>query len=323
MDSLAYIAPWVLASVCIGIVVGYFMSRSRSKSHELELAERERTATLKVLVELLGAVEQVNGDVECHNTEIQQRARDVGNLRVSGEMESVKQALLGHMVSLLTSNKRLQTDLLCTQYRMEEQAQEIDYARREARTDTLTSVANRKAFEEKFHLLLSARDRQQRPFVLMMVDLDHLKRINDAHGHQAGDLVLEKTGRLLKQWVREGDFVARYGGDEFVLLLPRTELPAGVEIAQSICFRAADQASRVTFRGEQVSVSLSIGVTVSGEGDDTADAMLRRADRALYRSKHMGRNQVQFEAPAPADVLAPFGAAADAGFKTFSSLHRA
>jgi diguanylate cyclase len=237
-------------------------------------------------------------------------------------MESVKQALLGHMVSLLTSNKRLQNDLLCTQYRMEEQAQEIDYARREARTDALTSVANRKAFEERFHLLLSARSRPQRPFVLMMVDLDHLKRINDAHGHQAGDLVLEKTGRRLKQWVREGDFVARYGGDEFVLLLPRTELAAGVEIAQSICFRAADQASRVTFRGEQVSVSLSIGVTVSGVDDDTADDMLRRADRALYRSKHMGRNQVQFEAPAPAGVLAPFDVAADSGVETFPSLHR-
>jgi diguanylate cyclase len=321
MDSFAYIAPWVLASVCIGIVVGYYMSRSRGKCHELELAERERHATLKVLVELLSAVEQMNGDVECHNTEIQQTAHDVGNLRVSGEMESVKQALLGRMVSLLTSNKRLQNDLLCTQYRMEEQAQEIDHARREARIDALTSVANRKAFEEKFHLLLSAWSRQQQPFVLMMVDLDHLKRINDAHGHQAGDLVLEKMGRWLKQWVRERDFVARYGGDEFVLLLPRTELAAGVEIAQSICFRAADQASRVTFRGEQVSVSLSIGVTVSGE-DDTADAMLRRADRALYRSKQMGRNQVQFETPSPADVLAPFAAAADSALGTFPSLQK-
>lgn len=309
MDSLAYIAPWVLGSVFVGIAVGYFMSRSRGKSHEFEVAERERQNTLKVLVELLKSVEQISGDVECHNTEIRQTAHDVGNLQVTGEMEIVKNALLTHMVTLLTSNKRLQNDLLCTQYRMEEQAQEIDHVRREARTDALTTVSNRKAFEEKLHLVLAAWHRLRQPFVLMILDLDHLKRINDAHGHQAGDLALQKLGGWLRQWLREGDFVGRYGGDEFAAILPRTQLDEGVELARKICAHTADQASRVTFRGEQVSLSLSIGVTVCGEGD-AAESILGRADRALYRSKNLGRNQVQFEEPPPDDVLCA-GAACD------------
>jgi diguanylate cyclase len=303
MDSLAYIVPWVLASVGVGVVVGYAMSRSRGRLHESALAEHERQGTLKTLVELLSAVEQISGEVETHNSEIRQTARDVGNLKVGGELKSVKRALLDHMIGVLSSNKRLQNDLLSACYRMEEQAQEIDHVRREARTDPLTAVANRMAFEEKLHVLLTAWHRQRQPFALLMLDLDHLKRINDSHGHQAGDLALGKLGGWLKQWLREGDFVARYGGDEFAVLLPGTDLPAGVELAERIRTRTADQASRIAFRGEQVSFSLSVGATVCGESD-TAVSIIGRADEALYRAKRRGRNQVQSDEPPPPDFLA-------------------
>jgi len=296
MDSLGYIAPWVLGSVCAGIIAGFFLSRNRAPDPEAKLAEHERRVTLKVLLDLLKSIEQMNGHVECHNSEIRQTAEDVVNLRVSGEMDSVRQALLRQMASVLTSNVRLQNDLVCTRYRMEEQAQEIDEVRREARIDGLTKVANRKAFDEKLLLLLDDWRREGLPCVLILADLDHFKRINDAHGHQAGDRALEMVGQRLKQWVREGDFVGRYGGDEFAVLLPRTELAAGGEIAEMLCRRTADKASRVACRGEQVSVSLSIGVAAARKGD-TLESLLQRADRALYRSKQLGRNQVQCEEP--------------------------
>ena len=292
MDTLAYIAPWVFGSVCAGVVAGFLLGRSRSKGQEGDPAQGERQATLKVLVELLKAAERLNSDVQCHNSEIEESAEQVGSLEVTGEMEIVKQALLGQMTALLTSNQRLQDDVVCTRYRLEEQAQEIDDARREARTDVLTNVANRKAVNEKLHLLLDGWLRKREPFVLMLLDLDQFKRINDSHGHLAGDRVLSKIGNWLKEWVREGDFVGRYGGDEFALLLPLTELAVGMELAETIRLRAADQASKVALRGEQVSVSLSIGVTVPLEGD-TVEAVFDRADRALYKSKHLGRNQVQ------------------------------
>ena len=242
MESLGYIAPWVMGSVCIGIVAGF---------------------------------------------------------------------LLRQMASVLASNQRLQNDLVCTQYRMEEQAQEIDQARREARTDGLTDVSNRKAFDEKLHLLLDDWRREKTPFVLILADLDHFKRINDAHSHQAGDRALKLLGDRLKVWVREGDFVARYGGDEFAVLLPQTELPAGLDIAETICVRTADKATRLACRSDQVSLSLSVGVAASREGD-TFDSILRRADGALYRAKHCGRNQVQCEEPANAPPPTQEGTAATA-----------
>lgn len=214
MDSLAYIAPWVFGSICVGMLVGFYAGRGRpDKDEEVGLAQSERQATLKVLVDLLSTAERMTSDVECHNTEIQQTAENVGNLDASGEAETVKQALLGQIAGLLTSNRRLEDDLKYSRYRMEEQAEEIDDARREARTDPLTGVSNRKAFDEKFHLLHTTWRRQGQPYVLILADLDKFKRINDCHGHQTGDRVLQKLGSWLKQWVREGDFVGRYGGD--------------------------------------------------------------------------------------------------------------
>jgi diguanylate cyclase len=293
MGSLAIIIPWVFASVCVGLGVGFFIGRGRTPDKEASMAlERERQATLKMLVELLGTAERISNDVETHNGELRENAEQVNRISASGELEFARAALLHHMTALLSSNKRLQDDLLGTRYRLEEQAQEIDAARREARTDEVTSVANRKAFNEKLHLLLEAWIRQRQSFTLILADLDNFKWINDAHGHPAGDRVLRSVGEWLKQWAREGDFVGRYGGDEFAILLPYTDLKVGVELAETIRDKANERAYRVAVRSEQVSVSMSFGVAAPRCGD-TVETLLGRADESLYRAKRQGRNQVQ------------------------------
>jgi diguanylate cyclase len=294
MDILTHIALWVLGSVFIGVAAGFFLGRGRSHNPESEVAERERQAMLRTLVELLNSADQLNTNVATHNSEIRENARHVKDLRVSGEMAGARQTLLGHMTFLLKCNQDLQQDLLCTRYRLEEQAEELDHARREARTDELIGVNNRKAFNEKLHLLLDEQRRRGTAFVLMLIDLDQFKRINDAHGHPVGDRVLKTVGGWLKQGVREGDFVGRFGGDEFAVLLPRTELPAGMELAEHLRATAAERASAAASRREQIAVSLSIGVVLARPGD-TAESILQRADEALYRAKHLGRNQVQCE----------------------------
>ena len=249
-----------------------------------------------MLADVLGAADKIATNVEHHNTEIQENVQEVGRLDVTGEMEAIKHSLLQRMSALLTSNMRLQEDLICTRYRLEEQAQEVDTARQEARRDELTSVSNRRAFNEKLHLLLDDWRQQKLPFVLVLADLDQFKRVNDAHGHQAGDRVLKAAGSGLKQLAREGDFVGRYGGDEFAILMPRTRHDVGLEIAEGIRCGIANHSFCVAVRGGEVSISLSMGVAVPREGD-TDESILQRADQAMYRAKRTGRNHTEVEAP--------------------------
>jgi diguanylate cyclase len=301
METLLFIVPWVLGSVLVGVAAGYCLKRG-SGSRSSTAADIERQATLKVLVEVFKSIEQINCDMECHNSEIRQTVDEVGSMKVSGEMESVQQILLEHMKILAVSNKRLQNDLTCSRYQLEEQAREIDHIRREAYTDALAPIANRKAFDERIRFLLAMWNRHHQPFVLVMADIDHLKRINDSHGHRAGDLVIQRLGGMLKEWVREGDFVARYGGDEFAILMPNATLDAGMDLAERIRANAAEQGSQVTFRGEVVALSLSIGVALVNDGDEPG-SIIHRADEALYRSKRLGRTQVQGERPSTQDLI--------------------
>jgi diguanylate cyclase len=295
-DTLIYISPWVLASVCIGLGVGWFLGRSNRALLRSESPVADREATMKILLDVLSEMERVTGDVHNRNTEIQETARHVDDMIVTPEMEEIKQAVLGHVNKLLDSNQKLEDDLLYTQYRMQEQAEEVYVARREARTDVLTAVANRKAFDEKLHLYLGNHLREGTPFVLVLIDLDHFKRINDSHGHQAGDRVLEMVGATLKEHVREGDFVARLGGDEFAVLLPHTELEVGHTVAERIRERVAEESSLPTQHGDHVAVGVSVGVAAARPGDNT-ESIFRRADEAMYKSKHLGRNQVNREEP--------------------------
>jgi diguanylate cyclase len=294
MDLLAYIAPWVLASVTIGVVVGIMLGRGLGKPKEQETGPPEQRVLLKMLGDVLAAADNIASNVEHHNTELQENVQEVDRLAVSDEMKTIKHAILERMSALLTSNMHLQEDLICTRYRLEEQAQEIDTARQEARRDELTSVANRRAFNEKLHLLLDDWRRKNDPFVLILADLDQFKWVNDSHGHQAGDRVLKAAGEGLRRLAREGDFVGRYGGDEFAILLPQTGWEAGTKLAKDLCSGIAGNSFSVAVRGGEVTISFSMGVAVPHTGD-TDETILQRADQALYRSKHTGRNNVAWE----------------------------
>jgi len=203
---------------------------------------------------------------------------------------------LGQVVAVIESNQKLEEDLVFARCRMEQQAEELDRTRREAHTDALSGVANRKAFDDKLKLLLGYQRRLGTPFSLLLADLDHFKWINDTYGHQAGDRVIHQLGSLLTSQVRENDFVARYGGDEFALLLANADLDASMKIAERICV----ETTHINFgapTSEQTAITLSLGLAVAQTGD-TTESLFKRADEALYASKKGGRNQVRCQATA-------------------------
>ncbi|TCT23886.1 diguanylate cyclase [Thiobaca trueperi] len=153
--------------------------------------------------------------------------------------------------------------------------------------DTLTGLHNRLAYEERIALEYERWARYGHPLVLSIWDVDHFKRINDSYGHNAGDNVLKILGKLLSKQTRKSDFVARFGGEEFMLLLPETGIQAAFEVTEKL--RQLIATAQFMYRGQQVPVTMSCGLAECLTGD-TTESLYRRADAALYAAKQGGRN---------------------------------
>ena len=160
-----------------------------------------------------------------------------------------------------------------------------------ARTDPLTGVANRRHFTELFALEFERAQRYAGALSCVMLDLDHFKSINDLYGHGIGDRVLVAAAEAFRGCLRAADVIARWGGEEFVLLLPQTDL-AGAEAVAERCRRALEEVA-IAVGDVQVGVTVSVGVAgFPATGLDTPDALMKSADDALYQAKHRGRNRV-------------------------------
>jgi len=177
-----------------------------------------------------------------------------------------------------------------------------------ARVDALTRLANRAFFQERAAEEISRARRADEPLTLMLADVDHFKQVNDRHGHEAGDRVLAEVARTMSAALREHDLLARWGGEEFMALLPATGSAGARGVAERV--RAAVAASPVVVDGQAVEVTLSFGLAALEDGD--LQAATRRADLALYASKHGGRNRVSHADDLPPAPPAPPAEAAAA-----------
>ncbi len=156
-------------------------------------------------------------------------------------------------------------------------------------TDSLTGLLNRKGITEGFSTFLIRYRRHQRPFSVIMLDIDHFKAINDRHGHLAGDKVLKEVSRVLLEEMREVDLVGRYGGEEFLMLLDETRAETAFVVAERI--RNALAAAAVPHEGVLIRVTASFGVAEISSGSESMEELMERADKAMYLAKQQGRNR--------------------------------
>ncbi|MHB8550951.1 MAG: GGDEF domain-containing response regulator, partial [Acidiferrobacterales bacterium] len=180
-------------------------------------------------------------------------------------------------------------------YKLSRTIRELEESRRalveQASTDPLTHLRNRRSFYEQGTQQIAAVKRYMGEMSVLLIDIDHFKQVNDRFGHQTGDEVLVKVATLLGGIVRNGDVVARIGGEEFAVLLPETNRLGAAVLAERI--RAQAEKAEMTAADARIQVTISIGMaTFSAETVDTFDELLAVADRRLYLAKNQGRNRI-------------------------------
>lgn len=284
-----------------------------SGQHEFEAYLQRLNDRLESFQSSLRAASEGHADNFSASREMDTQIREQvdglqSSMQEADDLEGLKQVLENHLEGLLGTmdQHRLQRDqreqevsarLKSLAERvavMEQEAQvvreNLEEQRQKALIDPLTGLPNRAAWSERLEHEVAQWQRHGNSLLLAILDLDHFKRINDNYGHLAGDRVLKIIATVLRKRLRGSDFIARFGGEEFVLLLPDTPLTAGGGLAEN--FRAAIEACPFHFKGEPVTVTVSIGLT-SFKAGERGDLVLKRADQALYRAKAAGRNRVE------------------------------
>ena len=159
-------------------------------------------------------------------------------------------------------------------------------------TDPLTQLYNRRYMESHLNSLIEQAASRKKPLTVLVLDIDYFKAINDTHGHDAGDDVLREFATRIKKSIRGIDLACRYGGEEFVVVMPETDLAVATMVAERLRRRIATEPFPIQDGSKSIEVTISVGISALGGKDDNAANLLKRADAALYRAKRDGRNRV-------------------------------
>lgn len=184
--------------------------------------------------------------------------------------------------------KNMSLELKKAQQKIDDLTSELQETVLQLTTDPLTRVTNRKGLIDDLNGAIEAGENKSLPIVLLMIDADNFKRINDEHGHLAGDKVLYFFAQSIKSVIRGGDKVYRYGGEEFTVVLSRCDREQAFEVADKI--RSKIEQSHLIYSGKTIKMTVSVGATMHHAGD-TYDDFVGRADNALYRAKKEGKNR--------------------------------
>lgn len=190
------------------------------------------------------------------------------------------------------TNKALESRLSTSREEISQLQQSLEAIRTETLTDPLTSLGNRKYFDQSIEAAVAQAHKREEPLSLLMIDIDHFKLFNDNHGHLTGDQVLRLVGISLKQSIKGQDVTARYGGEEFAVILPNTGLRPALAVADNIRRAVMSKQLKKKSTGETLGrITVSVGLSMLNPGDDV-HALIDRADTCLYAAKRGGRNRV-------------------------------
>ena len=262
--------------------------------------KREEKSVQKAGDQIKKTINDVNIAVTSAKKYASEYNKNLGNvaeeLKTDKTKEEVSELLVGVMSNtedMIEHSKHLEDMLEHSNEEMENMRHDLEVARKEAMTDSLTGLSNRKAFDQELkNLMKIANGDDPNAFSLIMLDIDNFKDFNDTFGHQIGDQVLKLIARTLNDSIKGRDLAVRYGGEEFAILLPETNIQGGIKVAEILRqeVESKELVNRAT--GKKIAkITFSAGVAGYLKGETDED-FIKRVDVALYGAKDAGRNQV-------------------------------
>jgi diguanylate cyclase len=248
----------------------------------------------RVITEVASSTTAVNDQAGLYGDKLQAVGTRLESSEVAlPEFKDIVKDTFMDTVRMRDTVSSVQQRLQSSQSEIEELRQELARVKEECLVDSLTGLLNRRAFDLRIGELFDAADGRGETFSIIVVDIDHFKRINDGYGHLFGDRVIRAVGSALKAGVKGKDFVGRYGGEEFAILLPATHLKGAWAVAEGVRRLVAGSRIRRLNNDEVVgNITVSAGVATHRAGEGI-QSVFERADAALYRAKNGGRNRVE------------------------------
>ncbi len=258
----------------------------------LQQAEQVSKTLVSALAETTAALRHTGSEADHYHSVLSSFDKSCGSAQSLTDVFELLNTVLKETQSMQQSMKRLQQDFLVKSDDMDKLRKELDQVRKQASTDALTGLYNRTTFFDSLEAVDAESNPLSNPYSVAMIDIDHFKRVNDTFGHLVGDKVIRFVADSLRQSIKGRDCAARYGGEEYALLLPETSLENAVILCNKIREHIAK--TNLVRSGTKESlgqITISVGIAQKRSGEGRMD-LLARADKALYLSKERGRNKV-------------------------------
>jgi diguanylate cyclase len=261
---------------------------------------------LDEIKQVINTIDVAAGSATSYSKHLNLASQELARANDGDALRAVIERLVQGAKEMELNNLKLETSLTSSRQEIEQLQQNLEIVRSESLTDPLTTLANRKFFDNALMKGLAEANEKNEPFSLLMADIDHFKGFNDQYGHLTGDQVLRLVALAIKQNVKGRDVAARYGGEEFIIALPNTALQPAITVADHIRRAVMTKELMRRSNGERLGhVTVSVGVAVLHPGE-TAQLLIERADKCLYAAKRQGRNRVVCEAdPEPSTAEKP------------------
>jgi diguanylate cyclase len=261
-----------------------------------ETNKTEVSSTMSELMSVIGSLASKNED---YNNQLAAQTDSLSDkMDNNDQLKDVLADIVDQLKDIHQNGSDFSEKLKASQNEIQDLRNNLEKANNEAREDVLTGINNRRAFDEHIEKMTEAAHENHSDLCLLMMDIDHFKQFNDTWGHQIGDEVLKVVAAAIRRTVRGKDIIARFGGEEFAVLLPETPTNGAHIVAENIRKLIANNRLKKKNSTESLGqITISIGVTrfKCGDKDETVEAFIKRADRALYSAKENGRNRVSIE----------------------------